>query len=110
MPAKFKKVDTLTRLDELFEESHTRPVLLFKHSNSCGISSGVMSKVSDVDAEMHLVVVQTERAIADAIESRTNIRHESPQAIVLKGGVPVYHASHYGIRSADLEFHIGHHD
>jgi bacillithiol system protein YtxJ len=107
MPVTFYPVRSLDRLNELFEESHTRPVVLFKHSNSCGISSVVMREISNVDAEMHLVVVQTERIVADAIENRTNIRHQSPQAIVLKNGIPVYHASHYDITPEALEHHIG---
>lgn len=106
MPLKFKNIETITRLDELFAESNSHPVLLFKHSNSCGISTDVMREVSEVDAEMNLVVVQTGRAIANEIESRTRIRHESPQAIVLKEGVPVYHASHYDITTKDLELHL----
>src|SRR4051794_35764850 len=100
--ANFVKLDTLERLNALFEESHSRPVVLFKHSVTCGISAGVKSIVSDLDTDLNLVVVQTDREISNEIASRTSVRHQSPQAIVVKKGRAVYHASHYDITSEDI--------
>src|SRR5256885_8470148 len=97
MAANFVTLDSVERLESLFKESHDKPVILFKHSISCGISSGVYSEVSQVDGDINLIVVQHARNISNAIAERTGIRHESPQAIVLKQGEPVYHASHYDI-------------
>src|SRR5580765_2415703 len=100
------KLDTLDKLQAAIEESRIRPVLLFKHSTSCGISSGVFRDVTTVDADVNLVVVQTDRLISNEIERRTGIRHQSPQAIVLKDGEPVYHASHYDITPEDITQHL----
>jgi bacillithiol system protein YtxJ len=97
MPANFIDIDSLERLTSLIGESHSRPVLLFKHSRSCGISSGVIRMVQEIDAEINLVTVQTHRGISDEIARQTGIRHESPQAIVLRNGAAVYHASHYDV-------------
>jgi thioredoxin 1 len=96
------KLNTLDKLEAAIEESRLRPVLLFKHSNSCGISTNVFRDVTAVDADVNLVVVQTDRDISNEIERRTGIRHESPQAIVLKNGEAVFHASHYDIKLEDL--------
>ena len=78
-------------------------MILFKHSNSCGISSGVFNEVSLVNGDINLIVVQNARNVSNLIAERTGIRHESPQAIVLKQGEPVYHASHYDITAEDLD-------
>ena len=103
MAANFITLDSEERLESLFQESHARPVILFKHSNSCGISSGVFNEVSQVNSDINLIIVQHARNISNAIAERTGIRHESPQAIVLKQGQPVYHASHYDITAEDLD-------
>ena len=103
MPANFINLDSIERLDTLFAESHRRPVVLFKHSLTCGISSGVYREVSNVSSEVNIVVIQTHRDVSNAISARTGIRHESPQAIVLRGGVADYHASHYDIEAAHIE-------
>jgi thioredoxin 1 len=103
MAANFVTVESVERLESLFEQSHSEPVILFKHSNSCGISSGVYREVSQVDGDINLIVVQHARHVSNAIAERTGIRHESPQAIVLKQGEPIYHASHYDITAEDLD-------
>lgn len=102
MPANFIDLDSHEKLDELFEASHRQPVIIFKHSNSCGISAGVYREVESVDADVNLVIVQKNREISNAVSQRTGIRHESPQAIVLVNGAPVYHASHWDIEAFSL--------
>jgi bacillithiol system protein YtxJ len=100
------KLDTLDKLEAAIDESRLRPVLLFKHSTSCGISSGVFREVRAVDADINIVVVQTDRDISNEIARRTGIRHQSPQAIVLRDGEVVYHASHYDITADDIRGHL----
>jgi bacillithiol system protein YtxJ len=100
------KLDTLDKLQAAIEESRIRPVLLFKHSTTCGISAGVFRDVKLVDADINIIVVQTDRAISNEIERQTGVRHQSPQAIVLRDGMPVYHASHYDITPEDISKHL----
>lgn len=102
MPANFIKVESIERLDELFDASHDHPVILFKHSVTCGISSGVYREVANVGLDVNIVVIQTHRDISNEIAARTGIRHESPQAIVLHRGEPKYHASHYDIEAGQI--------
>lgn len=97
------KIDTVESLDGLFAESHERPVFLFKHSNSCGISADIFEQVAAVIGDIHIVVVQEDRAISDLIAERLGIRHASPQAFVLWEGRPIYHATHYGIEPREIE-------
>ena len=103
MAANFVNVDTLDNLERLFSDSFTRPVVLLKHSNSCGISSGVYREVSRVATDINVVVVQTHRELSNSISLRTGVRHESPQAIVLVDGQAVYHASHYDIEAEHIQ-------
>ncbi|HBR58680.1 MAG TPA: bacillithiol system redox-active protein YtxJ [Blastocatellia bacterium] len=102
MQAKFVKLDSIDKLDALFERSREQSVLLFKHSATCGISFTAYREMSAVNAEVNLVVVQTERQISNEIARRTGIGHQSPQAIVLRDGKARYHASHHHISSAAI--------
>jgi bacillithiol system protein YtxJ len=43
------------------------------------------------------VDVRRDRAVSRAIEAQTGVRHESPQAIVLRHGKAVWDASHFAI-------------
>lgn len=95
--ATINKVDSLAKLDEVFARSNDAPVVLFKHSNRCGISSHVLEIAHNVDGELNVVVIQENRDLSDEIAARTGYTHQSPQAFVLMEGKPVYHATHYGI-------------
>ena len=99
----FINLDTIEKLDELFEQSKVKPVVIFKHSITCPISTDASSQMSIVNGDVNLVIVQTSRQISNEIESRTTLRHQSPQAIILKDGKPIYHASHYDITADAVE-------
>ena len=100
----------LTRLDDLetvLAASATHPVLLFKHSGTCGTSALAKEEIEDwLAAEttpgvvVYIVDVHRARVVALAIAERLRIRHESPQVLLLRNGGVTWHASHFGV-SAD---------
>lgn len=106
MSANFIEVNTTEKLDELFQQSNENPVMIFKHSTTCPISSGVYQMVSQVDADVYLVVVQRARNVSNYIAEKTGIRHESPQTLVIKDGEPIYHASHYDVDLNEVENYL----
>lgn len=103
MKARFNEINSTEELDQLFQQSNETPVALFKHSLTCPISSGVYQEISNADADINLIIMQRARNVSNALAEKTDIRHESPQAIVIKDGKPVYHASHYDITASDVE-------
>ena len=104
--ANFIELNSIEKLEELFEKSNEKAVVLFKHSVTCPISTGVYHEVSEVETDVNLVIIQQARAISNEIAEKTGIRHESPQAIVLKNGKAVYHASHYDITAEDINSEV----
>lgn len=96
-------------LDAAIAESRTRPVLLFKHSRTCGISCEAFDELHAHIAEHRgdvaykLITVQNHRQVADAVASRLRVRHESPQAILLRDGSVVWHGSHFRITAEELK-------
>jgi bacillithiol system protein YtxJ len=103
MSAKFINIESLDTLDALFKSSYSRPVVIFKHSSSCGISFHVKEMITEVEGEINLIVVQQNRDISNAVETLTGHRHQSPQAFVIRDGKTVYHATHYGIDPAAID-------
>ena len=94
--------------DELAIESALRDevALLFKHSPRCGTSHRAFREVECFEETrpgipIYLIDVVSERHLARTVADRLQVRHESPQVILLAGGRPVWHASHATIR-ADL--------
>jgi bacillithiol system protein YtxJ len=97
MTSQFLPIASIEALDTLFERSFAEPIVIFKHSNSCGTSAYVHETMSEVPGTIHLVTVQDHRDVSSAIAERTGIRHQSPQAFVIANGEVAYSASHYNI-------------
>jgi bacillithiol system protein YtxJ len=94
-------------LEALLERSKTDPVLIFKHSTQCSISGHVHSDFMDFEGENQnlpcgVVLVIENRRLSNAIAQRFGIRHESPQALLVKDGHVVWHASHWSITPESL--------
>ena len=88
-------------LDRLFVESRLRPILLFKHSNACGISSRAYREMEKLD-DVNLLEVQSARELSREVAAITGVRHETPQVIVLKDGRAVWNASHYDVNARSV--------
>jgi monothiol bacilliredoxin len=99
----------LDALEAAIEESRQRPVILFKHSRTCGISCEALDELRthleqvSNSASYKLITVQSHRHVSDVAERRLGVRHETPQAILLRDGKPVWKASHFKI-TADALF------
>ena len=104
-----KPLADLAALDAAIAESRQRPVLIFKHSRTCGISCEAFDELhahlaeGGVEASYNLITVQHHRGVSDAAATRFGVRHETPQAILLKDGVPVWNASHFRITAGELK-------
>jgi bacillithiol system protein YtxJ len=102
----FAPLPDAAALDGLLARSHDAPVLLFLHDPHCPISRrawGEMQRLAEGPlADAYLVNVSRDRAVSRAIEARTGVRHESPQALVLRGGQAVWDASHFAITAEDV--------
>ena len=103
METQFTQINDTNTLDQVLARSHNEPVILFKHSTTCPISASAYRQMSQVEGDVSLVVVQRARDVSNEIEARTGIRHESPQAIVLRNGEAVWTASHFDITSDAVE-------
>ena len=81
--------------------SQEGPIVLFLHDYTCPISRNAYNEMSRLSPEIigdtRLVDVGREHALSKTIEAETGVRHESPQAIILRDGKPVWDASHFAI-------------
>jgi len=108
--AAYTRLLSVDEIEPLFERSKEQPVFLFKHSLTCPISTAAFREYekyltarADGGGGVHtLVEIQNARDVSAAIAERSGVRHESPQAILLRGGEVAWHASHWDIKSEAL--------
>ena len=99
----------LPSLEAAIAESRERPVLLFKHSRYCGVSCEALDELqthigsAPGGVAYKMITVQTHRPVSDAASVRLGLRHETPQAILIRDGKVVWNASHFRITATQLD-------
>ena len=92
-----------------FEESNEKPVLFFKHSTRCSISSMALSRFEQ-NAEqlneicaLYFIDLLEFRQVSNKLEEISNVMHQSPQVIVVKNREVIYTETHSSIDAKEIE-------
>jgi bacillithiol system protein YtxJ len=99
-------LDRLEELDAIL--SAAGPLLLYKHSTRCGMCDSAIEQVRAFEkkqastAPVYYLDLWAHRDVSDAVARRLGVRHESPQAIVLKDGKAATVLNHRAIRAEAL--------
>ena len=97
----FLPLESEADLQHALEASYEKPVLIFKHSIACHVSASAHAALnqlsSPADPPVYRLVVQPARSLSGIIAQRFNVRHESPQLLVVADGTVQAHTSHYGV-------------
>ena len=100
----WQSLTSLNQLDQIEQESQKRPILIFKHSTRCAISSAALDRLErkwklDDPEEVSAFYLDliSYRDISNEISSRFSVFHQSPQAILLFKGEVIYEESHFSI-------------
>lgn len=102
-------LNDLQQLDEIITHSYEKTVVIFKHSTRCSISRFALKRFEN---DFHYPIGQIEpfyldllsfRDISNEIARKFEVKHQSPQILVIKNGKAVYSASHENINVGILE-------
>jgi bacillithiol system protein YtxJ len=87
--------------------SGTITALLFKHSTRCSISTVALERLNKSSLSdrvpAYLLDLLSYREISNAIATRLQVPHESPQVLLIKNGECFYDESHLSITVEDIE-------
>jgi len=99
----WKQLTSVEDLDRAILASENVTVVLFKHSTRCSVSrmslkmfEGGWDETYD-NVEAYFLDLLQYRDVSNVIADRFNVRHESPQMLIIKGGEVIFHASHHSI-------------
>jgi bacillithiol system protein YtxJ len=113
----FVDLSDIESLNRFLARSRDSPIVIFKHSETCGISDRAYTEMLKLAEQrttnssetpiagipIGIVGVQAARDVSDEVEARTGVAHESPQVFVLLAGQLVWSASHGGVRAEAVE-------
>ncbi len=101
---------TTTHLSEILEESDRQPVIVFKYSSECNTSTVLKKDLEEkiTNKELiypaYLVTVQIQKVLSKSLEEMFQIRHESPQIIIINKTKVTYTAHHREIDTEKFVF------
>ena len=108
-PPSIRELDEAGGLPVLSREERA---LVFKHSTTCAISAQAMGEVRRFAAAhpnipVYRLLVIEERPLSDAVAASLDVRHQSPQLILVSRGEAEDDLSHGQIRVRGIERMVG---
>jgi bacillithiol system protein YtxJ len=96
-----QKIATETDVDAVLAQPLA---VVYKHSPICPTSGIAYQEIRSLnrlqsDVPVYVVDVIQSRPLSRYIAERVGVVHQSPQAIILQGGVPAWHGSHFDLRA-----------
>lgn len=106
----WQTLESIEGLNAAVELSKEKPVVLFKHSVTCGTSAFAKSRISELelndDFEFYYLDLLAYRDVSNEIAGRLGVIHQSPQIILVHEGKAVFDASHHAINPEEIEKQI----
>jgi bacillithiol system protein YtxJ len=103
---------SVEEINTIIEISKIQPILIFKHSTSCGISRMVMKQFESLFNEenkqlkVYYLDLLNFREVSSKLSEVFQVIHQSPQLLVIKNEISVYDESHYEITKVNLSKYI----
>lgn len=104
---------SIEQLKLAIENSFEKPIMLFKHSTRCSISSMAKTRfennwpTENASCDLYFLDLLQYRAISDEIEKMTGVVHQSPQAILIRNKEVIYEDSHSAINALEIAKIVG---
>ncbi len=106
----WNKLTAIDQLEEINKNSFDTPVMIFKHSTRCSISSSAINRVErnwnneqdDAKVKPYYLDLIAHRDVSNEIARKWNIEHQSPQVLVIKNGECIYTETHMGINYDEI--------
>jgi len=103
---------SIEQLDNIKEKSKTKTQFIYKHSTTCGISRMVLNSLlsnyslNEEEADLYYLDLLSYRSVSNEVGVKFQVIHESPQLLVIKNEITVFHTSHGGINEVDFNKYI----
>jgi len=103
-----------SQLEDIKSLSKDTPVVIFKHSTTCPISSMAKSRltgswdISEDEIIPFYLDLLSYRSLSSQIADTFDVVHESPQVLLIKDGACIYENSHLDINTPEIKEALNH--
>lgn len=109
LPAEWKSLTEVELIPSLIADSHHKPVVIFKHSLTCGTSAYARHLLEEQwdfnpsEIDFYYLDLLTYRNVSNEIANQLGVVHQSPQMIVLHKGKVIFATSHHQVTGVNLK-------
>jgi bacillithiol system protein YtxJ len=110
----WKTITEANTLDIIESNSFDHPILIYKHSTRCNVSSMALNRLERSwnndemqHVEIYFLDLIADRNISNLIAEKFGVWHESPQVLVINSGTCSYNTSHMGISYGEIKKILG---
>jgi bacillithiol system protein YtxJ len=107
--ANLKELTTIEEWKKLVEASREKPLFVFKHSTTCPVSANAWQEYQSYlkdnpNPKMTFTSVKVieSRQVSNQIAEDLDIRHQSPQVILIKNKKGIWNTSHWNINKGKI--------
>lgn len=99
------EISTSSELKDIDKASYEKIQFIYKHSSRCATSYFALRNLQDLSeevrkvADLYMVDVIGQRSLSNEISSHYDVRHESPQVLLIREGQVRWNGSHGEVRS-----------
>jgi bacillithiol system protein YtxJ len=102
------EISSTDQLHEIWEQETTTPILFFKHSTRCSISSMVLRSFErswnqQLVVSCYFIDLIKNRDVSNLLATLSGVEHQSPQVVVVKNKSVIYSNSHGTIDAEVIE-------
>jgi len=103
--SQWREISASSELKGIDEASYEKIQFIYKHSSRCATSYFALRNLQDLSeeirkvADLYIVDVIGQRSLSNEISSHYDVRHESPQVILIREGRVGWNGSHGEVRS-----------
>lgn len=101
----WKELTGIDQLEDIRIESKVQPVVVFKHSTRCSISSMAKSRLEKgkpARGIFYYLDLLRYREVSNRLAEDFQVQHQSPQVLLIRNGECTYEESHAGITIEEL--------
>lgn len=110
----WKKLELESQLNDIKSLSKETPVVIFKHSTTCPISSMAKNRlesswdINESTISPYYLDLLRYRNVSTRIAELFDVVHESPQVLLIKDGECIYENSHLDINVPEIKEALNH--
>lgn len=105
----WQEITTLEEWMKVLKESDHQPVLIMKHSTRCNVSADAWQECQELaqeevvtDVTLVMVKVVESREVSNRIAEDLQVKHASPQTILIRNQQTIWDTSHWHIKKETL--------